>query len=78
MGVGAEAYRRFTDLSNAIAATIKATQNITESFVNKTDKIDCYELTDCNRNSKVGMAKYFITGKFLSCFNLAEEWTSMQ
>ena len=36
--------------------------------------IECYDITECDWNSKTSMAKYFFTGKFMSCFNLAQEW----
>ncbi|MCK5704260.1 MAG: C_GCAxxG_C_C family protein, partial [Cyclobacteriaceae bacterium] len=74
MAAGAEAFRRYEDLDKAIGVTIKATQHIMESFKKRTDTIECYDITDCDWSSKMSMAKYFITGKFLSCFNLAEEW----
>jgi len=74
MAVGAEAFRRYDDLDKAIGVTIKATQHVMESFKKRTDTIECYDITDCDWSSKMSMAKYFITGKFLSCFTLAEEW----
>ena len=53
---------------------IKATQNIMKSFTNRTDTTECSEITNCNFSSKLSLAKYFFTGKFLSCFDLAEKW----
>ncbi len=74
MAVGAEAFRRYDDLDKAIGITINATQHVMESFKKRTDTIECYDITDCDWSSKMSMAKYFVTGKFLSCFTLAEEW----
>jgi len=74
MAVGAEAFRRYEDVDKAIGVTIKATQHVMESFKKRTDTIECYDITNCDWSSKMSMAKYFFTGKFLSCFTLAEEW----
>lgn len=74
LAAGAEAYRRFGNSDKAIAVTVEATQNIMESFKNQTQSIECYEITDCDWNSKLSMAKYFLKGSFLYCFRLAEEW----
>ncbi len=74
MAVGAEAFRRFDDIDEAIGVTIKATQHIMESFKKRTDTIECYDITNCDWTSKISMAKHFLTGKFLVCFALAEEW----
>lgn len=75
MAVGAEAYRRFDNLDKAIAVSVEATKLLMESFQKRANTIECYDITDCNWDSKMSMAKYFITGKFWGCFNLAEEWT---
>ena len=74
LAIGAEAFRRYKDIDKAIGITIKATQHVMESFKKRTETIECYEITNCDWSSKISMAKYFITGKFLSCFSLAEEW----
>ena len=74
LAVGAEAYRRFDDRDKAIGIAIKATQHIMKSFLKRAKSIECYDLTDCDWSSKISMAKYFFSGKFMSCFNLAEEW----
>jgi hypothetical protein len=74
LAVGAEAFRRYKDHDKAISVAIKATQHVMESFTKRTDTIECYDITNCDWSSKISMAKYFFTGKFLSCFTLAEEW----
>lgn len=74
MAAGAEAFRRYENQDQAIGVTIKATQHIMDSFKKRTDTIECNEITSCDWSSIISMAKYFITGKFLSCFNLAEKW----
>ncbi len=74
LAVGAESYRRFDDRDKAISIAIKATQHIMEAFLKIAKSIECHDLTDCDWTSKMSMAKYFFSGKFLYCFNLAEEW----
>ena len=43
-------------------------------FLKRTQSIECHDITDCDWSSKISMAKYFFSGRFLSCFNLAEKW----
>ena len=74
LAVGAECYRRFGNTDVAIGVAVKATQLVIKSFLEKEESIECGDITECNWSSKLSMAKYFFTGKFLSCFNLAEEW----
>jgi hypothetical protein len=74
LAVGAESYRRCSDRSRGIAMAIKATQHVMESFINRTKSADCSEIVSCDWSSKLSIAKHFITGKFLSCFKLAEKW----
>ena len=73
MAAGAEA-RRHDDRGQAIAVAITATQHIMESFINRTQSADCLDITSCDWKNKLSIAKYFLTGKFLSCFTLAEKW----
>lgn len=74
LGVGAEAFRRYDNHDKATGVAIKATQHIMESFTKRTKTIECHDITNCDWSSKISMAKYFISGKFLSCFSLAEDW----
>ncbi|MFC2134165.1 C-GCAxxG-C-C family (seleno)protein [Bacteroidota bacterium] len=71
---GAEAFRRDGNTGKGIGAAVKATKHIMESFTKRAKSIECYDITDCDWSSKISMAKYFFSGKFLSCFTLAEEW----
>lgn len=75
LAVGAESFRRNPDKDKATSVTIKATQSLMRSFEERTTTADCEEITNCDFTSKASMAKYFFSGKFLSCFTLAEEWT---
>lgn len=74
MAAGAEAHRRYKDENLATAMAIIATQNIMRSFENRTKNINCREITKCNWKSPASIFKYFITGKAISCFRLAEKW----
>ncbi len=74
MAVGAESFRRNENQGKVISVAIKATQNIMESFLVRTKSIECEEITKCDWSSKWSMAKYFFSGKFISCYKLAEKW----
>jgi hypothetical protein len=74
LAVGAESYRRNDDPSQAIGVAIITTQNVMESFYDRTNSHDCLDITSCDWSNKFSLAKYMLTGKFLSCFNLADKW----
>ncbi|MEO2051492.1 MAG: C-GCAxxG-C-C family protein [Allomuricauda sp.] len=74
LAVGAEAHRRFENPDQAIAVAILATQKIMESFKNREGTINCREITHCDFSNKLSMAKYFVSGRFLHCYNLAQHW----
>ncbi|MFC2150814.1 C-GCAxxG-C-C family (seleno)protein [Calditrichota bacterium] len=74
MAVGAESFRRHEDLGQAITTAITTTQNVMQSYTDRTNAIDCADVTACDFNSKLSMAKFMLTGKFLSCFTLVENW----
>ena len=74
MAVGAESFRRNKDLGKATAIVIRATQHIMESFENRTKCIECEDFTKTDFKNKWSFAKYMFTGKFFSCFKLAEKW----
>lgn len=74
LAVGAESWRRCGDRGRATAMAVKATRHIMGSFVDRAKSADCLDITRCNFSSKSSMAKYLLTGKFWSCFKLAEKW----
>ena len=74
LAVGAESFRRYDNPDKAMAVAISTTQHIMKSYKNRLNTIECAEVTECDFNSKISMAKYMLTGKFLSCFKLAEGW----
>ncbi len=72
--VGAEAFRRYPDRGKAAGIAIRATRHIMESFINRTKSAECSDITSCDFSSKFSLAKFFFTGKFWSCYKLAEKW----
>lgn len=74
LAVGAEAYRKYKDQNQAIRVAIKATQHIMDSFSKKENTIKCRDITHCDFENKWSMTKYFLSGRFLYCFDLAEKW----
>ena len=74
LAVGAESFRRNHDRDLAIGKAITATQHLVESFSHRANSVDCADITGCDWSSKLSRTKYFISGKVLSCFKLAEKW----
>ncbi len=74
LAAGAEAYRTQADTDQAIRSAIGTTQRLMESFADRTGSVDCEDITDTNFSSKMSFAKYMLSGRFLYCFRLAEEW----
>jgi hypothetical protein len=74
LAVGAESFRRHDDQGRAIGMAIKATQHIMESFIISAKSADCLDITNCDFTSKFSLVKYFFSGRFLSCYKLAEKW----
>ncbi len=74
MALGAESFRRTDNLDQSIRKTVKATQHIMESFVNRAKSIECEDITNTDFKNKWSFAKYMFTGKFYACFKLAEKW----
>ncbi len=74
LAIGAEAYRSTENKNQAINVAIKATQNVLTSFKQREHTISCREITRCDFSSKLSFAKYMVSGRFLHCFNLAQNW----
>jgi len=74
MAVGAEAYRSCKNQSQAIATAVIATHHVMNSFSERENTINCKEITHCDFANKWSFAKYMITGRFLYCFKMAQEW----
>ena len=74
LAAGAEAHRRFDDRDLAMRVAIRATQNLMRSFEAREETVNCREITRCDFSSRLSFAKYFFSGRFLHCFDLAEQW----
>lgn len=73
MAVGAEAFRRVDETDEAIGRTIKATQHLVKSFADRTNTLNCREITETDFSKTIQMIKYMLF-KAKDCFNLAEDW----
>jgi hypothetical protein len=74
LAVGAESSRRSDDRGQAIGRAMTATEYVLESFMGRTNTADCLEITDADFSSKLSFAKYMFSGRFISCFKLADKW----
>ena len=74
LAVGAEAYRQCSNQNQAIRVAINATQSLMESFSKREHTINCSDITKCDFSNNLSFAKYFFSGRFLHCFDLAEKW----
>ncbi len=74
MAVGAESFRKNEDPGQSTGITILATQHIMKSFVERTNSIECEEITRCDFTNKKSFLKYMLSGKFVNCFILAGKW----
>jgi hypothetical protein len=74
LAVGAEAFEVCAHRSQAIAVSIEATKILMDSFETHESTTQCREITKCDFESKLSFAKYMISGQFLHCFQLAEDW----
>ena len=74
MAVGAEALRRNTNPGQATGVTILATQHLMKSFVNRTNSIECEDITQCDFTNKKSFVKFMLRGKFVYCLKLAGKW----
>ena len=74
LAAGAESYRRYGSDGKGVGMAIAASQDIMKSFISCTKSPDCIDITDCDWTSKLDMAKFMLTGKFMSCFKLIAKW----
>lgn len=74
LAVGAEAFRVCAHRSQAISVSVEATRLLMDSFEKHESTTQCREITRCDFKSKLSFAKYMISGRFLHCFQLAEDW----
>ena len=74
LAAGAESYHRYENRDQAVSSSITATQHLIASFSNRTNAVNCRDITNIDFTSTFGLVKFMITGRFLDCFDLAEQW----
>jgi len=79
LAVGTESYRRSNNLDRTMGLAIVTTQNLVNSFSERTNTLNCLDITNCHLDTFFGMTKFMIktTLKGMensTCFNLAEKW----
>jgi len=74
LALGAESYRKCEKPDRAIGLSIIATQHVMKSFVKRAKSADCLDITNCDFTKKFSIVKLFFSGRFYSCFKLAEKW----
>ena len=79
LAVGAEAYRQHKDPDTAMATAVGATQQLLDSFVQRSGTANCKEIIGVDLSTFLGMTKFMakvmVQGMDNShCFNLAEQW----
>lgn len=74
LAVGAQAYKRCEHLSQAIRVAVEATRELMDSFESRESTTQCREITKCDFNNNLSFAKYMLSGRFLHCFRLAQDW----
>ncbi|NNC86303.1 MAG: hypothetical protein HKN75_09485, partial [Bacteroidia bacterium] len=79
MATGSESYKKHADKDEAIAVAITATQHVIDSFVKRTNTVNCKEIIGFNLKSVFGMAAFMLKVTLQGmdnshCFNLAEDW----
>lgn len=74
LAAGAEAYRRWGGVEEATAPTIRATQQLLESFERRAGSPDCEDIVQADLTKKNMPLKLLVQGKFMKCFRLANKW----
>jgi len=79
LAVGAEAYRKHQDPNKAIATAVTATQQIVDSFEERSSTADCKEIIGYDLTSFMGVTKFMLKIAFQGmdnshCFTMAEQW----
>ena len=77
LAAGAEAYRICQHSSQAIMVAVEATKLMMSSFEEQEQTTQCREITRCDFTSNLSFAKYLFSGRFLHCFQLAEDWAPL-
>jgi hypothetical protein len=74
MGLGAEAFAKEKNCNKACGLALYSAQYMAEAFKNEAGDLDCRFITHTDFSKTTDMAKYMLSGKFLTCFRLADQW----
>lgn len=74
VAIGAEAFHRYKDRDTAILATITATQSLRKAFIDRKGTVNCRNIINMDISTGWGLAKYMLSGKAISCINMAKKW----
>ena len=79
LAIGAEAFRRYDDSDEALAVAVTATQHIIESFLKRTNTVNCREIIGIDLSRTLGLIKFILKTTIQSeknnqCYKLAEDW----
>ena len=74
LAIGAEAYKTTGSLDRAQARALAAMQHTLSNFLERTKTADCEEITHCDWQNKLSVAKHMLSGKVVSCFYLLQKW----
>lgn len=75
LAVGKESCKKNMDRNKAITSSILATKKVMDSFMQRSDTVNCFDLTNTNLKSRFGTLK-LILFKSRGCFNLAGRWSA--
>jgi len=79
LAIAAEADRRYDDMDQALAIAVTTTQEVVDSFVNRSNTVNCKEIIGYDLSSIFGMVGFIYKSmrkgmKNSQCFNLAADW----
>lgn len=75
LALGAEAFRRCDgDRDRSVEMALRAARRMVDSFVATAGSPYCSDQTHADFTGVPGIVKYLISGRFWSCFKLAERW----
>lgn len=79
LAIGAESLRRHKSQDKSIGTAIIATQHVLNSFLKKTNTVNCKEIIGIDLSKTFGLIKFILQTtvqgvKNNPCYNLAEQW----
>ena len=74
LAAGAEAFRKAKNKDKAIGLAIETSRNLLKSYANRTGTNNCKDVTQCDFSKPLGLVKYLVTGKTITCRRLAASW----